>query len=155
MSALPAVKEATAADHQHRCRGCNVRLSRYNSDAHCSACARRAWRSVSREPRVPLQIWSSAEVRTALVERNFGALCLLVRRLGSLKQEDLAELTGLSQAFLSMLESGTRRLTNIEKIVMLLNGLDVPLELTGPILRSADTSMARIPQCVEPEHPSV
>ncbi|EST27155.1 helix-turn-helix domain-containing protein [Streptomyces roseochromogenus] len=47
----------------------------------------------------------------------------------------MATLTGLSQAFLSMLESGMRRLTNIDKIVMLLDGLDVPIELTGPILR--------------------
>ena len=47
----------------------------------------------------------------------------------------MAELTGLSQAFLSMLESGVRRLTNIDKIVELLDGLEVPVELTGPMLR--------------------
>ncbi|AOR37531.1 transcriptional regulator [Streptomyces fodineus] len=47
----------------------------------------------------------------------------------------MAELTGLSQAFLSMLESGARRLTNIDKIVELLAGLDTPVELTGPMLR--------------------
>lgn len=51
-----------------------------------------------------------------------------------LRQDDIATLTGLSQAFLSMLESGARRLTNIDKIVLLLEGLDVPIELTGPIL---------------------
>ncbi|MDX3224523.1 helix-turn-helix transcriptional regulator [Streptomyces sp. ME19-01-6] len=52
-----------------------------------------------------------------------------------LRQNDMAELTGLSQAFLSMLESGARRLTNIDKIVELLAGLDTPEELTGPMLR--------------------
>lgn len=47
----------------------------------------------------------------------------------------MAELTGLSQAFLSMLESGVRRLTNIDKIVELLTGLNAPAELTGPMLQ--------------------
>jgi hypothetical protein len=46
-------------------------------------------------------------------------------------------LTGLGQPFLSMLESGVRRLTNIDKIITLLDGLDVPIELTGPMLRTS------------------
>jgi hypothetical protein len=36
-----------------------------------------------------------------------------------------------------MLESGARRLTNIDKIIMLFDGLDVPIELTGPMLRTS------------------
>ncbi|MFJ2202924.1 helix-turn-helix domain-containing protein [Streptomyces violaceusniger] len=72
-----------------------------------------------------------------MVDRDFGTLCLLVRRHGALRQEDMAMLTGLSQPFLSMLESGVRRLTNIDKIITLLDGLDVPIELTGPMLRPA------------------
>jgi hypothetical protein len=47
----------------------------------------------------------------------------------------MVTLTGLSQSFLSMLETGARRLTNVDRIVQLLAGLKVPLELTGPILR--------------------
>jgi hypothetical protein len=47
----------------------------------------------------------------------------------------MAALTGLSQAFLSMLESGVRRLTNIDKIVELLAGLNTPAELAGPMLQ--------------------
>ncbi|MEV6948319.1 helix-turn-helix transcriptional regulator [Streptomyces sp. NPDC051172] len=78
------------------------------------------------------------EVRLALKQRDFGRLCTLVRSLGRLRQDDLAQLTGLSQAFLSMLESGDRKLTNIDKVVMLLDGLDVPVELTGPMLRNSD-----------------
>jgi hypothetical protein len=30
-----------------------------------------------------------------------------------------------------------RRLTNIDKIITLLDGLDVPIELTGPMLRTS------------------
>ncbi|MET7295397.1 helix-turn-helix transcriptional regulator [Streptomyces griseoloalbus] len=49
----------------------------------------------------------------------------------------MALLTGLSQSFLSMLESGQRRLTNIDRIIVLLDGLDAPADLTGPMLLPA------------------
>lgn len=65
-----------------------------------------------------------------------------MREISNLRQEDMVTLTGLSQPFLSMLESGARRLTNIDKIVCLLDGLQAPLELTGLILRSrADSTL--------------
>ncbi|MEU9396437.1 helix-turn-helix transcriptional regulator [Streptomyces sp. NPDC048324] len=129
-----------------RCHGCGCQLSRYNDDAHCSACLRLAWgQAPGAQPCVPAHVWDSIEVQLALRERDFGTLCILIRRLGSLRQDDIATLTGLSQAFLSMLESGVRRLTNIDKIVLLLEGLDVPIELTGPILRGpkAPTALHR------------
>ncbi|MEU4347141.1 helix-turn-helix transcriptional regulator [Streptomyces sp. NPDC023838] len=47
----------------------------------------------------------------------------------------MAYLTDLSQPFLSMLESGQRRLTNIDRIILLLNGLNAPIDVTGPMLR--------------------
>ncbi|WP_043267221.1 helix-turn-helix transcriptional regulator [Streptomyces sp. CT34] len=62
-------------------------------------------------------------------------MCRLIRRFGGLRQEDVAMATGLSQAFLSYLESDTRRLTNIDRIIQLLDGLQAPPELTGPMLR--------------------
>ncbi|WP_019062481.1 helix-turn-helix domain-containing protein [Streptomyces prunicolor] len=58
-----------------------------------------------------------------------------MREYGHLRQEDIALITGLSQAFLSMLESGQRRLTNIDRIVVLLEGLNAPVDITGPMLR--------------------
>lgn len=59
-----------------------------------------------------------------------------MRTVSGLRQCDMAKLSGLSQAFLSMLESGARRLTNIDKIVELLTGLNTPAEFTGPMLRT-------------------
>ncbi|WLW55219.1 helix-turn-helix domain-containing protein [Streptomyces sp. YU58] len=91
----------------------------------------------TQEPPTLAHVWSNAEVQQALAARDFGTFCVLVRRLGGLRQEDLAALTGLGQPFLSMLESGVRRLTNIDKIIMMLDGLDVPIELTGPMLRTS------------------
>ncbi|WP_216678219.1 helix-turn-helix domain-containing protein [Streptomyces sp. MNP-20] len=87
---------------------------------------------------MPEHVWDMPEVQLALMERDFGKLCTLVRSLGQLRQDDVSRLTGLSQAFLSMLESGDRKLTNIDKVVQLLDGLEVPVELTGPMLRSPD-----------------
>ncbi|MCC9309163.1 helix-turn-helix domain-containing protein [Kitasatospora sp. RB6PN24] len=46
-----------------------------------------------------------------------------------LRQDDLAEITGLSQGFLSKLESGRSQLTHIERIVEFLTNLGVPPEL--------------------------
>jgi len=85
--------------------------------------------------RVPARVWDVPEVQFALAERDFGRLCTLVRTLGNLRQDDMVTLTGLSQSFMSMLETGTRRLTNIDRIVELLAGLNVPVELTGLVLR--------------------
>ncbi|MGW0731794.1 helix-turn-helix domain-containing protein [Streptomyces sp. NPDC002851] len=84
---------------------------------------------------VPTDIWQLPDVQQALVNREFGSMCLLIRQHGGLRQDDMAEITGLSQPFLSMLESGARKLTNIDKIVELLGGLQAPPELTGPMLR--------------------
>lgn len=125
---------ATATDTR-RCITCQCRLSRYNSDDVCSGCARSKIEEQSASPTVPPHVWDHQDVRDALVDRNFGRLCQLVREYGRLRQEDMAHLTELSQPFLSMLESGQRRLTNIDRIIVLLNGLNAPLDVTGPMLR--------------------
>ncbi|MDX2794234.1 helix-turn-helix domain-containing protein [Streptomyces scabiei] len=124
-----------AVGRERRCRWCRHPLSRYNSEPYCSACSRHVPTAPSSPPRVAPEVWNREDVREALYARDFGRVCHLVRIGSSLRQSDMAELTGLSQAFLSMLESGVRRLTNIDKIVELLDGLEVPVELTGPMLR--------------------
>ena len=117
------------------CSLCRCRLSRYNREDVCSGCAR-SW-TVVHPPRpfVPPQVWARQDVTDALLHKDFGRLCQLVREYGHLRQEDIALLTGLSQAFLSMLEAGQRRLTNLDRIIVLLDGLDAPLDITGPMLR--------------------
>ncbi|MEU5002076.1 helix-turn-helix domain-containing protein [Streptomyces sp. NPDC021622] len=90
-----------------------------------------------------MDIWQLPDVRQALVNREFGRMCQLIRRHGGIRQDDIAAITGLSQAFLSMLESGSRRLTNIDKIIQLLDGLRAPSELTGPMLRPSINHQTR------------
>ncbi|WP_435211976.1 helix-turn-helix domain-containing protein [Streptomyces sp. bgisy034] len=113
---------------QRRCDRCGCSLSQYNTDTLCAACARsRTWENNT--PIVPEHVWFDPDVRSALVVWDFGQVSRLIRLRGALRQEDMAQLTGLSQAFLSMLESGGRRLTNIDKIVEFLTGLGVPAAL--------------------------
>ncbi|MER6086783.1 helix-turn-helix transcriptional regulator [Streptomyces bluensis] len=110
------------------CGRCGGRLSSYNTGTLCFACARS--RGIEQHfPIIPEYVWFDPDVRDALTAWDFGQACRLIRLRGSLRQDDMAQLTGLSQAFLSMLEAGTRRLTNIDKIVEFLTGLDVPAEL--------------------------
>ncbi|MFI6009064.1 helix-turn-helix domain-containing protein [Streptomyces sp. NPDC051243] len=135
VSGLRTAEGPATAMRPRRCIECACQLSRYNREDCCSACLRGRQVTAPASRCVPEQVWEVPEVRLALAERDFGRLCTLVRTLGGLRQDDMVTLTGLSQSFLSMLERGERRLTNIDRIVQLLAGLKVPLELTGPILR--------------------
>ncbi|MDX2514514.1 helix-turn-helix domain-containing protein [Streptomyces stelliscabiei] len=134
-SPSPSSATDTAERHARLCRWCRRPLSRYNNEPYCSACSRHVSATPSPPPQVVPEVWKRVDVREALWARDFGRVCHLVRIGSSLRQSDMAELTGLSQAFLSMLESGVRRLTNIDKIVELLAGLNTPAELTGPMLQ--------------------
>lgn len=133
--AVSATRSTTTPTSRTRlCSLCRCRLSRYNREDICSGCARSGTAVQPARP-VPPQVWARQDVRDALLHKDFGRLCQLVREYGHLRQEDMALLTGLSQAFLSMLESGQRRLTNIDRIIVLLDGLNAPVDITGPMLR--------------------
>jgi len=132
--------DAPPSGSTRRCADCATRLNRYNDGLRCFACSRGVTLPEAAVPAIPSDVWSDLEAQQALVERDFGALCLRIRVLTCLRQEDLVLLTGLSQPFLSMLETGARRLTNIDKIITLLDGLGTPAELTGPMLRSSATA---------------
>ncbi|QNA72047.1 helix-turn-helix transcriptional regulator [Streptomyces sp. So13.3] len=118
-----------AAEVGRRCVQCDGLLSRYNDADRCAACTRLEAALVPELPRVPSRVWRDPAVQGALADWDFGLASRLIRQRSSLRQEDLAGLTGLSQAFLSMLESGSRRLTNIDKITAFLGGLEVPSHL--------------------------
>jgi hypothetical protein len=79
-------------------------------------------------PTVQERVWRDPEVQNALAAWDFGLPSRLIRHRSSLRQAGMPRLTGLSQAYLSMLEARTRRLTNIDKITDFLVGLDVPDE---------------------------
>lgn len=80
-------------------------------------------------PPIPAQVWADREVREALAGWDFGTVARLVRQRSGLRQEKIAELTGLSQGFLSQLESGRGTLVDIRKIKRFLDGLGTPDDL--------------------------
>ena len=120
------------ADHrtpERACEGCGCALSRYNGGNCCSTC-RRSLRDLRRNsPAVSSEVWTDAELREALASWDFGVVARLLRQRAGLRQEDLAHMTGLSQGFLSQLESGDRQLTNVNRIIEFLDGLETPAEL--------------------------
>lgn len=133
----------TPAGVTRLCSLCRCRLSRYNEEDLCAGCSRDTRHQAVAGRSVPMDIWQLPDVRQALVTREFGRMCQLIRQHGGIRQDDIAAITGLSQAFLSMLESGARKLTNIDKIIQLLDGLQAPPELTGPMLRPSTNRQPR------------
>lgn len=115
-----------AHEEGRRCTRCGSPLSRYNSDVRCAACTRSVGNEPAASPRVPDHVWESRDVSVALAAWDFGAAFRLIRQIASLRQEDMSAITGLSQSFLSTLESGARRLVNIDKIITVLQHMDVP-----------------------------
>ncbi|MFE9407314.1 helix-turn-helix domain-containing protein [Streptomyces sp. NPDC006704] len=132
---MQAAEEPVVTQGARHCTNCFGRLSRYNREDMCGSCSRGANLTQAAFPPVPSHVWARQDVRQALEQRDFGRFCRLVRQYGELRQEDMANLTELSQSFLSLLEAGRRRLTNIDRIIALLDGLGVPVDMTGPMLR--------------------
>ncbi|WP_203672904.1 MULTISPECIES: helix-turn-helix domain-containing protein [unclassified Streptomyces] len=120
-----------SVDEGRQCARCACRLSRYNEGQLCSACMRLAQDDAPPALRVPDHVWRDPGVQGALAAWDFGLASRLIRERTSFRQEDIATLTGLSQAYLSMLESGARKLTNISKAVEFLGGLGVPGHLVA------------------------
>ena len=114
---------------ERMCEDCGRPLSVYNDESRCSTCQRSFLDLYRTLPPIPAQVWADREVREALAGWDFGAVARLVRERAGLRQEKIAELTGLSQGFLSQLESGRGTLVDIRKIKRFLDGLGTPSDL--------------------------
>lgn len=121
--------------HVRSCTDCGCRLSQYNDDARCATCAREVHLAVMSGPQIPNIVWGSADVQTAIINWDFGLASRLIREMSNLRQDDMAALTGLSQGFLSMLESGARRLTNLDRVAKFLFGIGAPETLLASPIR--------------------
>ncbi|MFF8917813.1 helix-turn-helix domain-containing protein [Streptomyces sp. NPDC015032] len=121
------------ATERQRC-ACGTLLDRYNKDDSCARCvrARRGTTADSSHldpPQLPQDFWQSPEVLSAIGAQEFGDLSRLVRQQTRLTQNSLAQLVGLTQGFISKLESGTTRLEVHEKVLRFLEGLGAPVLL--------------------------
>ncbi|MFJ8795063.1 helix-turn-helix domain-containing protein [Streptomyces sp. NPDC102462] len=131
--------------HARVCADCGCRLSQYNQDDRCAACARDRRFHAQPESRVPDSVWHDVEVQAAIVAWDFGRASRLIRTRANLRQDDMAHMTGLSQGFLSMLEAGTRRLTNLDKVAKFLSGIETPHALLPPPFREHDAHSTSAP----------
>ncbi|WP_228447247.1 helix-turn-helix domain-containing protein [Streptomyces paludis] len=73
---------------------------------------------------------------------DFGLLCRLLRQRTGMRQDDLARRAGLSQGYLSQLESGARHLTRLDKTQKFLDALGVPAGLWPVIQPLAEAGTA-------------
>ncbi|MEU9987847.1 helix-turn-helix transcriptional regulator [Streptomyces sp. NPDC048045] len=129
------------------CAGCGCRLSQYNLEDLCAACSRDRRLDARPGPAIPDAVWLAPDIQTAIANWNFGLASRLLRERAGLRQDDMAFMTGLSQSFLSMLEAGSRRLTNLDKAARFLQGIGTPEALLAPPFRetAAPVASARAP----------
>ncbi|WP_404868471.1 helix-turn-helix domain-containing protein [Kitasatospora griseola] len=83
-------------------------------------------------------MWRDELMRVSLAELDFGGLSRRLRDLLQLQQDELADITGLTQGYLSRLESGQVRLTHIDRIVGYLDAIGTPPDLARLPLRAAE-----------------
>ncbi|WP_435220751.1 helix-turn-helix domain-containing protein [Streptomyces sp. Tue6028] len=119
------------------CAGCGCRLSQYNLEDVCAACSRERRLVVQTGPSIPDTVWLAPDIQTAIANWDFGLASRLIREQAGLRQDDMAFMTGLSQSFLSMLEAGSRRLTNLDKAARFLQGIRTPEALLAPPFRES------------------
>lgn len=131
--------------HARECADCGCRLSQYNDEDRCAPCTRDRCLDTRLQRRVPDTVWQDTAVQAAISAWDFGLASRLIRERANLRQDDMALMTGLSQGFLSMLEAGTRRLTNLDKVARFLNGIATPDTLLPPPFREQHASPPPLP----------
>ncbi|MGQ4600369.1 helix-turn-helix domain-containing protein [Nocardia sp. R6R-6] len=93
----------------------------------CSGCARAAG---FRQP-LPDGFFTTDAIRTALSDHDFGVVFAAIRDCTGLSQSQLAGLVGLSQARVSEVEAGARRLTGAKLAARISKVFAVPAQLLG------------------------
>ncbi|WP_245670832.1 helix-turn-helix domain-containing protein [Nocardia flavorosea] len=100
----------------------------------CAGCARA---SGFRHP-LPSGFFTSPSMRAALSEHNFGIVFAAIRECTGLSQNQLGALLGLSQARVSEVEAGSRRLTGAKTAARISSVFAVPAQLLGFHVDSAE-----------------
>lgn len=100
-----------------------------------------------RQGRLPSWVWNRPDVQQAIASYDFGAAIKLIHEIVGLSQEDISSRTGLTQSEISKLEAGGA-LTQIDKIISVMEGLGVPAELS-PVRLSGAPLLVEAP--VEPD----
>ncbi|MBB5160071.1 helix-turn-helix domain-containing protein [Saccharopolyspora phatthalungensis] len=95
-----------------------------NSDTTCAPCRRT-------KPLVPAGFYDTPELQNALRNYDFRQVFPAVRKAAGLSQQRFAELTGITQQMISLVERGKRNLRDVLHIAQLANALRIPPHLLG------------------------
>ncbi|WP_370417330.1 helix-turn-helix domain-containing protein [Streptomyces sp. QH1-20] len=97
---------------------------------------------------LPSNIWARPDVREALAAADFSALCRALRKHSGWRQQDLAALAGVCQAYWSQLERGRRGMP-WAKAAGFLRALGAPTSLlpAGPDPRTLAVACHRAQRC--------
>lgn len=112
---------------RQQCRSCGDGAAIETAAGLCAGCARAAG---FRRP-LPAGFFTTPMMRTALFDHDFAAVFAAIRIRTGLSQTQLAALVGLSQARVSEVEAGARRLTGAKLVARISTVFAVPAELLG------------------------
>jgi transcriptional regulator with XRE-family HTH domain len=117
-----------------------TRLSRYNRQQVCASCTRTARETpepLPVAPQWPTWLWGSAPMREVLARSDLGTAVAMFRVAAQLSQQELAELTGWSQATVSLVETNRRgTLYDIRELLKFADNVCMPREALLPLMLS-------------------
>jgi DNA-binding XRE family transcriptional regulator len=125
------------------CAGCRVtRLSRYNPDVLCAACARaaglpsgEAGNADNPSGRAPGWVWDSPMLQAALARMDLGAVMAIFRAATGLSQMEVAQLVGCSQSTIWRIEAGERgTLYDIRELLRFADAIGMPRHALLPLI---------------------
>ncbi|MFF3214036.1 helix-turn-helix transcriptional regulator [Streptomyces sp. NPDC002886] len=133
-----------AASAPPLCLRCGTKLGRSNSDTLCSPCRRAVGPVAAGAPSRAIPAATSSHWLGSDTERaappdgsNLADVLKAYRALHKLKQQDLADLLGYDQSYVSLLERGKRSIRDMDELRRLARALALPEDELG-LLPSAE-----------------
>ncbi len=111
--------------------GCGTRLASDNLGTLCVKRCGPCQRKPPDPPRVPPEFWQTDRMREALASQDVGCICAAYRQHPfhgplALTQKLVAGWLGIDQAYLSRIESGQRRLRDLDMLIHWARTLSIP-----------------------------
>lgn len=114
--------------HTRHCTSCTAALAADNSAELCGSCAKTAQAAPDVAPVLSADFWEQAEIRSALLSRNFGRFLRTYRTVQQpqVKQTQLAHWLGITQGQLSRIERSSIPVGDLHKLGTWARVLHVP-----------------------------
>jgi hypothetical protein len=96
--------------------------------------------------RVPSVSWHHPEILDVLARRDIGQLFRIMQRATGAAQTQLGIIAGLSQAQVSEIMSGARKVTSVDVLARIVGGFEIP----EPARPGSSMPRGKGPDCCEP-----